>query len=208
MARARARATALLVDMDGVLRQWDPEMVAVVERAYQLPPGTFLDTAMQWSRLEPAVTGRVTHEEWMGGVVDALTEPAGSRERARAAVDEWQTYRGAVDAEVLAFIRETRAAGVRVGLATNATDRLDADLLALGLAGEVDVVLNSAELGVHKPMKDYFHQACRALETPPEQVLFVDDTERVIRGARDAGLLAFRWNGPQDLPYLRAALTP
>ena len=44
------------------------------------------------------------------------------------------------------------------------------------------------------------------METPPERCLFVDDQERNVRGARAAGLSAYRWNGPADLPYLRAAL--
>jgi putative hydrolase of the HAD superfamily len=37
-------------------------------------------------------------------------------------------------------------------------------------------------------------------------VLFVDDSDRCVRGARVAGLSAYRWNGPDDLPYLRSAL--
>lgn len=202
----RERATALLVDMDGVLRRWDPAVASAVERKYGLAPGALFDTAMQWSRLQPAVTGQVSHSDWMAGVVDALAEQAGSRESARTAVDEWETYRGTIDPEVLAFIREIRAAGVRVGLATNATDALDADLAALGLVDEVDVVVNSSVVGVHKPTKDFFHQACAALRVPPRQVLFVDDDDRSVRGARAAGLSAHRWTGRQDLPYLRAAL--
>jgi putative hydrolase of the HAD superfamily len=202
----RQRATALLVDLDGVLRRQDPTVVTGVEQKYGLPPGVLSDTAMRWSLLRPAVTGQVSHADWLAGVVDALAEWTGSQEVARAAVDEWESDRGMVDADVLAFIRDARAAGLRVGLATNATDRLDADLAALGLAGEVDVVVNSSVVGVHKPAKEYFHRACAALDTPPQRVLFVDDDDRAVRGARAAGLSAYRWNGPQDLPYLRAAL--
>ncbi len=112
----------------------------------------------------------------------------------------WSTPR------LLAFVRQARAAGLRVGLATNATDALDADLATLALVDEVDLVVNSSVLGLHKPMKEYFQAACQALGTLPERVLLVDDDDRAVRGARAAGLSAYRWNGPQDLPYLRAAL--
>ena len=125
---------------------------------------------------------------------------------ARAAVQEWQSYRGEVDPEVLAFVREVRAAGIRVGLGTNATDLLDADLAALDLTDELDVIVNSSVVGVHKPAKEYFQAACEALETPPGRVLFVDDEDRSVAGARVAGLSAHRWSGPADLRYLRAAL--
>jgi putative hydrolase of the HAD superfamily len=203
---ARERPTALLVDLDGVLRRWDPEFVAGVERRYDLPPGALIDIAMQWPLLRPAITGEISHADWMLAVVDALAGPDGDRERARSAVDEWQSDRGTVDPDVLGFVREVRAAGVRVGLATNATDLLDADLALLGLTEEVDVVVNSSKLGVPKPAKEYFHQACLAIGAPPAQVLFVDDEDRSIRGARTTGLSAYRWTGPDDLRYLRAAL--
>ncbi|MFC0005849.1 HAD family hydrolase [Micromonospora siamensis] len=203
---ARERATALLVDFDGVLRRWDPAVAAGVEREYGLSEGVLGEIAMQWGRLRPVLTGRVSHAEWVASVADALTESVGSPERARAAVEQWQRYRGEIDPDVLALIREVRAAGVRVGLGTNATDLLDADLAALGLVGEFDVVVNSSVIGVHKPAPEYFQAACAALETPPGRVLCVDDQDWVIRGARAGGLSAYRWSGPEGLRYVRAAL--
>jgi putative hydrolase of the HAD superfamily len=203
---ARQRPTALLMDFDGVLRHWDPSVTDTVERKYALPTGALLAKAMEWSRVQPAITGQISHAEWMADVVRALGESTGDPEKARAAVEEWESYRGAVDPEVLGFIREMRGRGVRVALATNATDMLDADLAALNLVDEVDVVVNSSVVRVHKPTKEYFHEACRAVRALPKQVLFVDDSDRSVRGARAAGLSAHRWTGPQDLTYLRAAL--
>ncbi|MFC0098614.1 HAD family hydrolase [Micromonospora marina] len=202
---SRERATALLVDFDGVLRRWDPAVAAGVEREYGLTEGVLGEIAMSWGLLQPVLTGQVSHAQWMVSVADALT-PAVGADRARAAVQEWQSYRGEVDPDVLAFVREVRAAGIRVGLGTNATDLLDADLAALGLTEELDVIVNSSAIGVHKPAKEYFQTACAALGTPPGRVLFVDDEDRAVAGARVAGLSAHRWSGPADLRYLRAAL--
>ncbi|MEU8260610.1 HAD-IA family hydrolase [Micromonospora sp. NPDC048999] len=202
---SRERATALLVDFDGVLRRWDPAVAAAVEREYGITAGVLGEIAMSWGLLQPVLTGQVSHAQWMESVAEALTPSVGA-ERARAAVEEWQRHRGEVDPEVLAFIRQMREAGVRVGLGTNATDQLDADLAALGLTDEFDAVVNSAVVGVHKPAKEYFQAACAALETSPSRVLFVDDEDRNVAGARVAGLSAYRWTGPGDLRYLRAAL--
>ncbi|MGK5738853.1 HAD-IA family hydrolase [Micromonospora sp. URMC 103] len=203
---SRERATALLVDFDGVLRRWDPAVAAGVERRYGLAQGVLTEIAMQWGRLQPVLTGQVSHADWVTSVADALAEPAGGVERARAAVEEWQRYRGEVDTAVLDFVREARAAGIRVGLATNATDRLDDDLAALDLTDEFDAVVNSYRLGVNKPAKEYFQAACQAVATPPDRVLFTDDEDWSVRGARAAGLSAHRWTGTGDLRYLRAAL--
>ncbi|MDG4808324.1 HAD-IA family hydrolase [Micromonospora sp. WMMD1120] len=203
---ARERATALLLDLDGVVRRFDPAVAAGVEREYGLDEGVLTEIAMQWGRLRPVLTGQVTHAEWVSSVADALAGPAGGPDRARAAVEQWQRYRGEVDTAVLDLVREVRAAGITVGLGTNATDLLDADLAALDLVGEFDVVVNSSALGVHKPAPEYFRAACTALATPPARVLFVDDEDWAVRGARAAGLSAHRWGGAADLRYLRAAL--
>jgi putative hydrolase of the HAD superfamily len=199
----RQPARALLLDLDGVLRRWDPAVPASVETSYGLPAGVLLDTAMQWDLYRPAVAGELTDTEWMAAVAARLPLPP---DRAAAAVASWQQHRGAVDDEVLAFVRDVRAAGRPVGLATNATDRLRDDLAGLGLTGEVDVVVSSWEIGIHKPAPEFFARACAALDLEPPWVLFVDDDDRAVRGARAAGMPAFRWTGAQDLPYLRAAL--
>ena len=71
---------------------------------------------------------------------------------------------------MLTFVREVRAAGLPVGLATNATDRLDADLARLGLVGEVDVVVNSSAIGVHKPAPEFFERGLRGDRRPRRAV--------------------------------------
>jgi len=199
----RQPAQAMLIDLDGVLRRWDPTVPAAVEESYGLAPGALLSTALSWDLLRPAVAGEITDAEWMHLVATRLPLP---EEDAKKAVSEWQQHRGTVDPEVLAFVREVRAAGRPVGLATNATDLLHGDLDRLGLTDEFDVVVSSSELKVHKPAPEFFERACAALAVEPPWVLFVDDDDRAVRGARVAKLPSLRWSGPQDIPYLRKAL--
>ncbi|MEV4638574.1 HAD-IA family hydrolase [Actinoplanes sp. NPDC049548] len=199
----RQPAQAMLIDLDGVVRRWDPAVPAAVEAEHKLPAGILMQTAFSWDLLRPAIAGEITDAEWMHLVATRLPLPS---DEAAAAVAQWQQHRGTVDPDALAFVREARAAGRPVGLATNATDRLRDDLAALGLTDEFDVIVSSWELKVHKPAPEYFARACEALNTEAPWVLFVDDDDRVIRGARAAKLLGFRWTGTQDLPYLRKAL--
>jgi putative hydrolase of the HAD superfamily len=199
----RQPARALLIDLDGVIRHWDPAVPAAVEQSYGLAEGTLLRTAMSWDLLRPAVAGELTDAEWMAAVAGRLPLPA---PESAAAVATWQKDRGSVDPEALAFVREVRAAGVPVGLATNATDVLRGDLAALGLAGEFDAVFSSWELKIHKPAPEFFAGACAALGFEPHWVLFVDDDDRAVRGARAAMMPAFRWTGPTGIPYLLGAL--
>ena len=199
----RQPAKALLIDFDGVLRRWDPAVAIGVEAKFELEPGALLDTAMAWELYRPAMAGEMTHAEWMGLVAARLP---GDPATTTAAVTEWQAYRGFVDQEVLAFVREVRAAGLPVGLATNGTDLLDADLAALDLVGELDVVVNSSVIGIHKPAPEFFTKACEAIGMAASWTFFVDDEDRSVRAARAAKLLAYRWTGTHGLPYLRGAL--
>jgi len=200
---SRDRAQALLIDLDGVLRRWDPAPMIAVEIEYGLKPAALLETAMEWDIYRPAVSGELTDAEWMRLVASRLPLP---EEKATEAVERWQAYRGEVDPDALAFVREVRAGGRKVGLATNATDRLRPDLDALGLTAEVDVVISSWELKVHKPAPEFFARACELIGAKPDQALFVDDDDRVVRGARSSGLSAYRWTGPHHVALLKKAL--
>jgi putative hydrolase of the HAD superfamily len=202
----RPKATGLLVDLDGTLRRWDPTVIHGIEAAHGLAPGTLHAAVLDWSRLMPAIIGEISHDEWADVIATDLAEQTGDPDRARAAVKEWEAYRGAVDQDLLAVVRQARAHGIKVGLATNATDLLDSDLETLGLTEEFDAVISSSRLGIPKPAPEYWGAASLALHTPPSQLLLLDDSDRFVRGARAAGLSAHRWTGPADLPYVRAAL--
>lgn len=99
-----------------------------------------------------------------------------------------------VPPELVAFATEARAAGRQVAVVADSPPAPELPLL------------DRERLGASKPTREYFAAACAALATVPEQCLFVDEQDWNIRGARVAGLSAYRWNGPDDLPYLRATL--
>jgi putative hydrolase of the HAD superfamily len=199
------RPTALLIDFDGVLRTFDPSINAKIELRYGLEPGTVLDTALEWPRLLPAITGRSTRAEWLATVAEALADRVGGADRAAALMDEWVVYPGTISPDVLQFVRDVRTAGMPVCVATNATVEFREVLESFGLSGEFDAVANSAEIGVHKPAKEYFAAACALVQTPPGRCLLIDDTDRMIRGARAAGLTAYRYTPGDDLSYPRRA---
>jgi putative hydrolase of the HAD superfamily len=203
----RARPSALLIGLDGVLRRYDPAVTAAIETRYGLAPGDVRSVAGEWARLEPVLVGLVAYADWRLGIADALADRVGGADAARTLVAEYDAHRGEVVPEVLTFVREARRAGIDVVLATNATDALDRDLDTLDLDGDFDAVANSSVLRTYKPQKDFFLAACALIDTPPARCLLIDDTDRNVRGARAAGLSALRFSGPADLSYARAALS-
>ncbi len=149
---------AVVVDLDGVFCRWDPGVLAGAEAAFGLPAGAVGEVAFAPALLSAAVTGWISDAAWREQVVGRLAGRFG-RAAAAGAVARWSASAGEVDPEVLAVVRGLRGR-CRVGLLSNATTRLRGDLARLGLAGEVDEVFGSAELGVAKPDPAVFRLVC------------------------------------------------
>lgn len=184
---------AVVVDLDGVLRRWDPRIIADAEARSGIAPGALAEAAFQADRLSAAVTGQLTDEQWRADIVAALAERFGSR--AARAVAEWSASIGEVDEEVLTVVRRQRVRS-RVALLSNATTRLPDDLARLGLADELDEAYTSAGLGVAKPDPRVYQLVCERLKLNPSDVAFVDDTVGHVVAAEAVGMVAHRYTSP------------
>jgi putative hydrolase of the HAD superfamily len=60
-------------------------------------------------------------------------------------------------------------------------------------------VFVSHEMGLRKPDRAAFHHVAREIGVAPEQILFFDDTEANVEGARRAGLQAVHVRSPEDV---------
>ncbi|HEX2515938.1 MAG TPA: HAD-IA family hydrolase, partial [Chloroflexota bacterium] len=98
----------------------------------------------------------------------------------------------------LAGARSTPA-GAPVCLVSNATTRLERDLDVLGLRAELDVVINSSQVGARKPDRRIFAAALDALGVPAPAAFFVDDNPGLVDAARALGLSAHHFTGTAAL---------
>jgi len=192
------RLDAVLCDVDGVLRIWDPDGMSRTDRAYGLPPGTLAAAAFAPARLLPAVTGRVTDGQWRALVADDLAAACGSLSRARAVVADWSAQTGDIDVTVRDVLAALRPA-VRVVLVSNATTRLEEDLARARLLDHVDDVVNSSRVQAAKPDPRIYRIAARRAGAPPERCLFIDDTPENVDAARRAGMAGLHYTSPDDL---------
>ncbi|HEY3611881.1 MAG TPA: hypothetical protein VGL06_30595 [Pseudonocardiaceae bacterium] len=112
----------MLCDIDGVIRHWPP--ADDLELEHGLPVGALAAAAFAPSRLQPAITGLITDEQWRAAIATDLAEACGSMELARAAVTAWSDLVPDIDPAVVALL--TRARDVTpVVLVSNATTRLE-----------------------------------------------------------------------------------
>ena len=54
---------AVLFDLDGVVRHFDPENVARIERAHELEPGSIEAIAFAADHLEPVTNGKISRRD-------------------------------------------------------------------------------------------------------------------------------------------------
>lgn len=188
---------AVLVDFDGVLRIWSSENDARAEKAAGLPTGAILRAAFSPELLHPAITGRISDDEWRQQVAGRLCQDYPDSEADRA-VRLWAESPGEVNHEVLGVLRECRRAANLV-LVTNATTRLPDDLQRLGLAGEFDHVINSSEVGWVKPQPQIYEAALSAAGVSASAALFVDDTPSHVAAAAELGLKSYRFSTVTNL---------
>ena len=70
---------AVVFDLDGVVRHFDRDHLAEVERTHGLAPGELIQVAFERDLLNEGTTGRITRAEWGERVGEQLaSQPAAS----------------------------------------------------------------------------------------------------------------------------------
>lgn len=192
----KMRYRAVLCDVDGVLRHWPP--ADDLELAHGLPLGTLAATAFVPERLIPAITGRITDEQWRADIEKAVAAICGAPAIAQAFVAAWSDQLPTVDTSVVTLLAKVRRI-VPVALVSNATTRLERDLERQGLSDLADAVVNSSRLGYAKPDARVYAQAARRVSAPVDRCLFIDDTTANVVAAHDIGMRAIHYRQLDDI---------
>jgi epoxide hydrolase-like predicted phosphatase len=103
---------------------------------------------------------------------------------------------------MVAAVRAIRQGGLLTGLISNSWSTAHYDRALL--AELFDVVVISADVGLHKPQPEIYRLAAERLEVPRERCIFVDDLRENCEGAEAVGMTAVRH---RDAPATIARLT-
>ncbi len=191
--------THVLLDADGVLQDLPGGWYAAMEPYLGDRAREFLHRT--WADELPTLTGEGDYLPLLEATLReyGVTAPV---EEVYAAVwhriDEVPTT-----FEVVAALRR---AGYGVHLATNQERHRGSYMHdVLGYRDRFDVCAYSWEVGAAKPDPEFFHRVVRRIGVAADEVLFVDDNEVNVEGARTAGLVAEHWHferGPESLVSL------
>lgn len=188
---------AVLTDLDGVVRKWDPGIVRKAESAAGLPRGSLPTTAFEPELLHRATTGRISDESWRSEVEERLRRRYPDA-NAGEAVRLWSGSPGEVDPEVLDLLQRCRARCTLV-LITNATTRLESDLKRLGIDRAFDRIVNSSSIGHVKPDPGIFNAALDLIRIKANEALFIDDRAENVTAAAEMEMNGHLYTTAGDL---------
>jgi putative hydrolase of the HAD superfamily len=112
---------------------------------------------------------------------------------ARYMADLWREYLGTANTELIEYARRLRPA-YRTGIVSNSfVGAREREQAAYGFENLVEEIVYSHEAGFSKPDPRIYALICARLDVPPAEMIFLDDTDACVAGARDAGIHAIRY---------------
>jgi putative hydrolase of the HAD superfamily len=209
---------AILFDWNNTLVQftWDDDLLEEGHRAGLAAARSDQDAAGFTARYRELVLKTATPNDDYGDLLRELG--VGD---ADAFVDaEHEVWRPAHEAlgSAQALLDSLRSRGIKTGLVANSwpdpARLLRADVAAFGLAGLLDVIVFSEEVGFRKPQPEIFLHALGQLGVDPEHAMFVGDRlETDVQGAAQVGMATVQalWFRADDTPGIEPdfmAFTP
>jgi len=179
----------------GVHRRWEARL--------GLPPGD-MEARMRDVWLGGSV-GTITLDD----VHEALRDRLGldDRKLAEFMADLWREYLGTANTELIGYAGRLRPR-YRTGIVSNSfVGAREREQAAYGFEDLVEEIVYSHEVGFSKPDPRIYALICTRLDVRPGEMIFLDDTEACVAGARDAGMHAVRYqDNAQAIAEIETAL--
>jgi putative hydrolase of the HAD superfamily len=184
---------ALIFDFGGVVLDMGWHVMAEIERRHGMPAGSVRRALWGHDTWRQREVGIGTLEDYLQAVTRELEASAGRP--VPDAMAEWVAYERALNDDIIALADALRGR-YKIGLLSNADERLEERLQdQLKIFDRFDDVVNSARVGMAKPDPRIFALAAERLGVKPEECVFVDDLERNIVAAREAGMYGIHYLG-------------
>src|SRR5699024_10426518 len=151
---------AVVSDLDGVLRDFDPALWSELNAIAGVPDGAACTAVLGHPLRDEVARGRGTHQPWRDRSPASRDEAGRTTQTGASALSTWLASPARVDRGLLAELEALRSEGLGVFVLTNGTDRVPEELEELGLTAFLGdggrFLLNTADLGAAKPDHEAF----------------------------------------------------
>ena len=156
---------------------------------------------------------------WRGGSIGTITlDDAHEALKDRLGLDDqkvaqyladlWREYLGTANTELIEYARELRPR-YRTGIVSNSfVGAREREQAAYGFEDLVEEIVYSHEVGFSKPDPRIYALIGTRLNVSPEEMVFLDDSDVCVAGARDVGIHAVRYqSNAQAIAEIEKLLT-
>jgi len=175
----------------------------------------------KWERklgLQPGELGERTHRVWEAGAIGTISEDDVQRSIGEllgldeAQVDAfmediWTEYLGTLNVELTEYFRGLRPRYRTAILSNSFVGACSRELERYHFDEMTDLIVYSHEVGMSKPDRRIYELTCERLGVRPEEMIFLDDTEWAVDGARAIGIQAVLFeDNAQTIAEIKARL--
>jgi len=107
--------------------------------------------------------------------------------------DLWEWYMGEANVELTEYFRSLRPHYKTALLSNSYAGARQREQERYHFAELVDLIIYSHEVGMSKPDRRIYELTCEQLGVRPDEMIFLDDNERPVAGARELGIHAIRF---------------
>jgi epoxide hydrolase-like predicted phosphatase len=155
-------------------------------------------------RLPAGELSKRMHDAWAGGSIGTVTEDdvhqaitdrlgLDGQQLAAFMADLWREYLGTANTELIEYARRLRPR-YRTGILSNSfVGAREREQAAYGFEDLVDEIVYSHEAGMSKPDPRIYALVGARLGVRAQEMVFLDDADRCVDGARAAGIHAVRY---------------
>lgn len=166
----------------------------------------------KWEEQLKFESGHLTqslHNVWAAGSIGTMSEQEVHRNIAEILQlsheqvslfmeDVWTEYLGTLNVELTPYFRNLRPAYKTALLSNSFVGAREREQTLYAFGDICDFIIYSHEVGLQKPDLAIYELTCKRLEVPANEVIFLDDRENFVDGAREFGMHAILFKDNQQ----------
>ena len=192
---AQSSSRTVLFDVGGVLVESHPDPAVIARMFGDESRGltTLVDQAM-WTHRREYDAG-LPDRDICDRIAGDCGQPEPSHELLKALVELDSSRMAEANERSLALVRLLRHQGVRVGILSNAPYPIAKAIRRSEWGSLFDFFAFSCDYGICKPSRGIYRDVLHRLNTPVEDVAFIDDRRENVRAAELLGVQGIVWEG-------------
>ena len=149
--------------------------------------------------LRPGGLREKMYNTWRAGSIgtitltDVITQTAEILSISKAQVNEmmndlWIEYLGTLNQELYDYFKNLHSNYQTAILSNSFVGAREKEQEKYAFGDNCDFIIYSHEVGMSKPDPKIYQLTCQRLELEPNEIIFVDDTPVILKGAQDCGM--------------------